>query len=111
MVRMGAPIVIVIVAALLVVGACGPVTSTRYLNQAEIAIEQARLEDAEEFATYEYVSALAYYSKAQEEWGYSDYQHAEAYAERALDFARQARQRAQGSMERGTRFDDDLDDE
>lgn len=112
MLRMVAPFALIVV--LLAVGhGCGPVTSTMTINEAEIAIETARLEQAEEYATYEYVSAVEYFAKAQEEWGYSDYQHAQEYAQRALDFARAALQRTLEDSERGTptRGFEELDDD
>jgi hypothetical protein len=77
--------------------ACGPVVSTVTLNSAEVALETARLADAEQYATYEYVSAQQYFAKAQEEWGYSDWQKADAYAQRALDFAQAALTRARST--------------
>ena len=52
------------------------------------------MEQAEEYATYEYVSAVQYLEKAKEEWSFSDYQHAEEYGERAREFAESALQRA-----------------
>ena len=79
---------------------CGPVTSTSTMNHAVVAVEEARLEQAEEYAIYEWVSAEAYLDKAREEWAHSDYQHAEEYAQKALDFARAAEERAENSPDR-----------
>jgi hypothetical protein len=79
------------------------------VREADLAIQQAELEGAEELAVYEYVSAVEYLEKAREEWGYSDFQHAEEYAERALEMARQARQRAIDSSQRST-FGEDIDE-
>jgi hypothetical protein len=102
MVRRFAPVSLVLLALALATG-CGPVTSTIWLNDAEVAVESARLEGAEEYATYEFVSAVEYLAKAKEEWGYSDWQHAEEYAARALAFGRAARERAMANPERNLR--------
>jgi hypothetical protein len=91
--------VVALAIALLALG-CGPAISTPSIHDAEFALEQARLEDAEIYATYEYVSAVEYLAKAQEEWAYSDFQHAERYADRARDFAEQALTRARSNPER-----------
>lgn len=99
MVRWFAPLLPAIVMFALAAG-CGPVTSTVRLNDAEVAVESARLEGGEEYATYEFVSAVEYLAKAKEEWGYSDWQHAEEYASRALEFARAARERASANPDR-----------
>jgi hypothetical protein len=58
--------------------------------------------NAEDFATYEYVSALSYYEKAREEVGQSDYREALVYAEKAEAFAAAAYERALGDSARGT---------
>ena len=84
-------------AALLVIcclAACGAVISTPTIRDAELAVSAAAMEQAEEYATYEYVSAVQYLEKAKEEWSFSDYQHAEEYGERAREFAESALQRA-----------------
>ena len=83
--------------------ACGPITSTSTLNDAIVAVEEARLKQAEEYAIYEFISAVEYLDKAREEWAYSDYQHAEEYAQKALDFARAAEDRAENSPDRSLR--------
>lgn len=82
------------VLAMIFLGACGAVISTPTIRDAELAISAAGMEQAEEYATYEYVSAVEYLDKAKEEWSFSDYQHAEEYAARARDFAETALQRA-----------------
>ncbi len=104
----------VIPAILVGLGACGPVTSTMTMNDAIVAVDSAGLEEAGDYAIYEYISAVEYLEKAREEWAYSDYQHAEEYAQRALDFARQAQERARANPDRALRGlegpdDDDLD--
>ena len=73
---------------------CGSIITTVHINQAERAVESARLERAEELATYEYVLAESYLEKANEEWAHSDFQHANSYAKRAILSAEAAYQRA-----------------
>ena len=80
--------------------ACGPAISTPTISDAELAIEEARLEQAELYATFEFVSAVEYLDKAEEEWSFSDFQHAEEYASRALAFARAALARAVANPDR-----------
>ena len=98
---------------------CGPAISTPSINDAELAVETARLEQAETFATFEFVSAVEYLEKAKEEWSFSDFQHAEEYANRAIDFAEAALARAVANPDRSVeptgreviRFGDRVDDE
>ena len=73
---------------------CGAIVSGTTISDAAIALEAAQLEQAEEFATYEFVTAAEYLQKAREEWAYSDFQHADAYAQYALEMARAAVERA-----------------
>lgn len=75
-------------------GACGPITATSSISAARYALEMATEAEAERRAVYEYVSAVAYLEKAREEWGTSDYQRAEEYADRAIAFAEAALERA-----------------
>src|SRR2546423_24632 len=75
-------------------GACGPVQSTAYLIDAEVQLEAARTAQAERYAPYEWTSANLYYRKSKEEIGYSDYQQAVDYAQKAQKFAVQARDNA-----------------
>ncbi|MBK7863034.1 MAG: DUF4398 domain-containing protein [Archangiaceae bacterium] len=76
------------------IGACGPVQSTAYLMDAEVQIEAARTAQAERFAPYEWTAANLYYRKAKEEVGYSDYEQAVDFAQKAQKFATQARDNA-----------------
>ncbi len=66
---------------LLALTGCGPVTATAGINDAEYALERARVADADESAPYEYYTARHFLQKAKEEWGYSDFQAAADYAE------------------------------
>ena len=70
-------------ALVLVSGCYGPVTSTKRIMDAETALERSRVADAPERAPYEYYMADELLYKAKEEWGYSDFQAAERYAEEA----------------------------
>ncbi|MCB9528772.1 MAG: DUF4398 domain-containing protein [bacterium] len=79
---------------------CGPVTTTQRVADATVAVEAAQGVDAEQQATFEYVSAVEYLRKAREEEGYSDYQNAIDLAVRAREFAEQAKARALGNRER-----------
>ena len=63
--------------------ACGPVSSTASIQQAEAAMERARIAEAHERAPYEYYSAKEYLHKAKEEWGYSDFEASKDYADEA----------------------------
>lgn len=81
---------------LLVAGmaACGPVQSTAYLLDAEVQIQAARTAGAETLSPYEWTSANLYLTKAREEVGYSDYEVAVRFAEKAARFAADARAKA-----------------
>ncbi|MCK6571297.1 DUF4398 domain-containing protein [Myxococcota bacterium] len=81
--------------------ACGPVSTTLALSDAESAIESARAADARRYALYELTSAEEYFRKAREEEGYSDFQAALDLAETARGFADRARARALASPARG----------
>jgi hypothetical protein len=82
------------------VSACGPVSSTLALSDAESAIEAARAADARRYALYELTSAEEYFRKAREEEGFADYQDALDLAETARGFADRARARALASPAR-----------
>ncbi len=60
--------------------ACGPVQSTTRISNAEVALERARVNDAEMHSPYEYYRARHYLHKAKEEWGYSNFEAARDYA-------------------------------
>lgn len=81
--------------------ACGPISTTLALRDAEAAIATARAADAQRYALYELTSADEYFRKAREEEGYSDFQAAIDLAQRALVFADKARERALKNPARG----------
>jgi hypothetical protein len=66
-----------------------------YLVETEKAYSAAELAGAESLAVYEYTLATAYRAKAWEEAGYSDYGPAEAYALKAMAYAKSAQQIAE----------------
>ncbi len=83
-----------IVAGLLVVAACtgcGPIQSTTRLNEAGVALERARVNEADRKAPYEYYSARFYLYKAEEEWSYSDF-------EASFDYATEAKRAAEAAI-------------
>jgi len=66
--------------------ACGPVTTTQTLHRAEKSIGKAEVAGAksgDDQSAYHYWKAKAYYNKAQEEEGFSEYQHAVEFARKA----------------------------
>lgn len=86
----------------LLTSACGPISTTLALRDAEAAIATARAADAQRYALYELTSADEYFRKAREEEGYSDFQAAIDLAQRALVFADKARERALKNPARGS---------
>jgi hypothetical protein len=64
----------------LVAGACGPVIATSNIIQADAALEEARLLNAQRFAPYWYRSAELFLAKARQLDGHSEYQFASEYA-------------------------------
>jgi len=80
------------VAALL--GGCGPVQSTAYLLDADVQIEAARTAQADKYAPYEWTAANLYLHKAREEVGYSDFEVAVDFAQKASKYANEARDKA-----------------
>lgn len=80
--------------AAVVVSGCGPVQSTSYLLDAEVALQSAKTAGADKYAPYEYTSAALYIHKAREEVGYSDFEVAVEFAQKASRFANEARDKA-----------------
>lgn len=73
---------------------CGPIQSTSYLLDAEVAIQSAKTAGADKYAPYEYTSATLYIHKAREEVGYSDFEVAVNFAQKASRYANEAREKA-----------------
>ena len=80
--------------------ACGPVRSAKVLHDADVEIEGARAAGAQKTATYEFTSAEAYYHEARMAAGRAEYGPSNEFAEKARDFAKQARQKAMGASNR-----------
>jgi hypothetical protein len=84
----------VLAALALALGACGPIQSTAYLLDADVALESARTAGADKLAPYEFTAAHLYLLKAREEVGYSDFDVAVDFAKKAARFAKEAREKA-----------------
>ncbi len=69
---------------------CGPVIATSNIIQADAALEEARLLNAQTYAPYWFHSATIYLKKARSLDGKSEYQHASNYAGIALSRAQKA---------------------
>jgi hypothetical protein len=87
--------------ALALVTGCGPTRSTALIMDAEVELEAARTADAPKLAPYEYTAAAAYLKKAREEQGYSDFEVAIDFAEKAVKNAREAKRRAMAAKNEG----------
>ncbi len=83
--------------AVLTLAGCGPVVSGVQIVKANIAISAAETAGAKTSSTalYEYTAAVEYLKKAREEHGYSDFSASREYADKALDYAMQARTKAE----------------
>ncbi len=80
---------------------CGPVVSGKNIIDANIAISAAKTAGAEKQSIYEYTAAKEYLQKAREEHGYSDFWAAGIYADKALEYAKQARRKAEATSDAG----------
>ena len=87
-------------AALVAGPACGPVESLVVIGDGAVALEAARVSDADKHAPFEYRAAEEYLHKAREEMNFSEYEASIALAEIALKYAEGARMRA---LDRGQR--------
>lgn len=74
--------------------ACGPIQSTAYLLDADVALQAAATARAQQYAPYEYTAASLYLTKAREEAGYSDFEVAVDFAKKASKFANEAREKS-----------------
>lgn len=82
------------VAASCLAAGCGPVQTTRTLSRADREISAARAERADEASPYEFESALLYLDQSRAREGRGDFEAALAYARKAVQFAVEARVRA-----------------
>ena len=76
---------------------CGPIMSTRNIEDAKDAMKKADAVNAAERAPYEYYMAQEYLRKADELWGYSQFGYSAEYAQKAFDMAKAATEKAQTS--------------
>lgn len=74
--------------------ACGPVTATSVIDDAELALVRARASEADRYAAYEATLADLYLAKAREEQGHARYGDARALATDALRYAEAAGRKA-----------------
>jgi hypothetical protein len=95
---------------LLAASGCTAGRATYYLIDADRAYKDAVEAGAEEDAVYEFTLAWLYRDKAWEEWGYSDYQHSEELALKAVEFARAAEQVARYGAEERELIEDTLEE-
>lgn len=78
---------------------CGPIMATQNIARADDAVAMAAAAYGDQYATYQYVSAVEYLEKAREEWGFSDFKQANLYARRALQQAESALRRVQNRLD------------
>ena len=76
---------------------CGPVVSGVQLINVNIALSAAETAGAKRAAVYEYTAAKEYLQKAREEHAYSDFWASRIYADKALDYAKRARAKAEAT--------------
>lgn len=70
---------------------CGPIVYMRDVSPRVAAgLNQARTDEAEKYAPYEFTKASIYYDKAREEAGHAYYQNALDWGRRSLDCSRRA---------------------
>lgn len=88
---------LIMMAVLLLATGCGPILSTGRISDAKEALEKAEAANAAERAPYEYTMAQEYLRKADELWGYSQFGYSSDYAQKAIDMATAAEEKAQKS--------------
>ncbi|MEW5852571.1 MAG: DUF4398 domain-containing protein [Myxococcota bacterium] len=88
------PRVLLLTALLVATAGCGGAITTAYIIQGQLALAGAKAANAENLATYEYVSAEAYLAKAREAHSYADYEHSLRFARIATERAQKARKKA-----------------
>ncbi len=87
-----------VVALLLLVSfgaGCGPMISGVKILRAGVRLSEAETAGAKIDALYEYTAAVEYFKKAREEHAYSEFWTARRYADKAIYYAEQARQKAE----------------
>lgn len=90
---------VLLLAALSLSAGCGPIVSGVQTIKANVAISSAETAGAQRLAIYEYTAAREYLQKSREEHAYSDFWAARLYADKALDYALKARQKAESAAD------------
>ena len=89
----------ILIIGLLLCGAlgsgCGPMISGVKILRARVSISEAETAGARFNALYEYTAADEYFKKAREEHAYSEFWTARRYADKAIFYAEQAREKAE----------------
>lgn len=80
--------------------ACGPIQSTAFLLDADVQLEAARTAGAEKYSPYEWTAAKLYLHKAREEVGYSDFEAAVDFAQKASKYANDAKAKSLAAPKR-----------
>lgn len=76
---------------------CGPIMSTSRRIDAQEALTKAEAVNADKLAPYEYTLAREYLRKADELWGYSQFGYSSDYAQKSIDMAKEAEEKAQNN--------------
>lgn len=80
---------------------CGPTQSTALIMDADVLLQAATTADAEKLAPFEWTGAREYLHKAREEQGYSDYETAIDFADKAKKLAGEAKSKAMAAKADG----------
>jgi hypothetical protein len=80
--------------ALFAAAACGPVTSTSVIDDADAAVGRAHAAEGEKYALYETTLADLYLAKAKEKSGHARYSEAQQLGAEALKYAETATRKA-----------------
>jgi hypothetical protein len=88
------PLLAPLLASSLLAAGCGPIQTTAWMMDAEVALNAAKTAGAVERSPYELAAAELYLHKCREELGYSEYELAVEYARKATRHAQEARERA-----------------
>jgi len=73
---------------------CGAVNATAAITDSSAVLVEAEQKGATRYARYEYYKATAYLAQAKNKNGYGEFQVAKAWAERAGELAKEARETA-----------------
>ena len=80
---------------------CGPTRSTSLIMDADVQLHAARTADAPNLAPFEYTAAEAYLKKAREEQGYANFDISIDFAEKALKYATEAKEKSMAAKSEG----------